>query len=285
MRPRLHAEVTGQGPTAVIQGPAWGPSSDYLRLTLAPLLEGFRVLTYDPRNVGRSERVDAPEAQATHHLVDDLEQLREELGLEDLVLLGHSHGGVVAMGYAVRHPERLRGLVLLSTGVLEPGSSADSRRLVQQMAADPRRQEAVELFRKGGGRPEGRGQSEGIRTDAGLARWMRRLMPLYFYDLEAMQRFQRSLRNTPPPSVAALQRMPREVPEPWVVEGLAAAEVPTLILTGRYDVAAPPAAARDLLERIPHAELSVLDRSGHHPWVEEPEAFREALEEFLRRLP
>jgi len=76
MAVRLRSRITGAGRPLLIQGPAWGPSSDYLRLTLAPLLDGVQVITYDPRNTGGSPRVEAPDAQAVEHLVDDLEGLR-----------------------------------------------------------------------------------------------------------------------------------------------------------------------------------------------------------------
>ena len=76
----------GSGYPIVIQAPAWGPSSDYLRLTLAPLLENFQVITFDPRNVGRSQIVEEDDAQATEKLVDDLEALRAELGLKRFCL-------------------------------------------------------------------------------------------------------------------------------------------------------------------------------------------------------
>ena len=73
VNPRLHTQIMGSGYPIVIQAPAWGPSSDYLRLTLAPLLENFQVITFDPRNVGRSQIVEENDAQATEKLVDDLE--------------------------------------------------------------------------------------------------------------------------------------------------------------------------------------------------------------------
>lgn len=274
----LDVQVSGSGEPAILQGPAWGPSSDYLRKTLVPLLEGLRVITYDPRNVGRSGTVDHPEAQATEALVEDLETVRIRHGIDEpFVLMGHSHGGFVAMAYAVLHPGRLRGLVLLNTSVHEPGSAPETGRLLEELGRDPRRREALELYRDNDGRPEEHAD------DREMARWSRRLMPLYFFDLEAMERFQRRLRSTPLPSAAAYRRTPRR-PERWVEDALPGLQVRTLVLTGSHDVATPPSEAEHLHELLPDAELVVIERAGHHPWVERPDAFQAAIRGFLLDL-
>ncbi len=274
---RLHFDVEGNGPAAIVQSPAWGPSSDYLRQTLVPLMDGFRVVTFDPRNVGLSARIDTPDAQAVEHLVDDLERLRAELAIERFLLLGHSHGGLVSMAYAVRHPQRLSGLVLLNTSVQLSGGGPEVEALLSRMEADPLRKRAVELFRQTGGR------LRDLQTDADLARHLRDLMPVYFYDLEKMRQFGREARSTRPPSVAALTRVPEEG-VPWIDEGLPTVDVPALVITGRHDVVTPPAASEYICSRLPRAELAIFENSGHHPWFEEPEAFREVFADFVAQL-
>ncbi len=274
MAVRLETWSTGEGPPLVVQGPAWGPSSDYLRLTLVPLLDGLRVITFDPRNVGESSRVEAPDAQAVEHLVDDLESLRRRLGLERFVLAGHSHGGFVAMAYAIRHPRHLAGLVLLNTAVRRGLPDDDLENVLDELATDPARTEAIEIFRATNGR------LQCVESDAELARRMRRLMPAYFVDLEAMRRFRLQARGARPPSHRALARVADEL-EPWVERALPEVRVPALVVTGRYDVATTPANARRIHELLPGSRLEIFERSGHHPWAEEPERFEEILRGFL----
>jgi len=261
----------------LIQGPAWGPSSDYLRLTLVPLLEGCRVATYDPRNVGDAPRVDVADAQAVEHLVADLESVRQQLGFERFVLAGHSHGGFIAMAYAVRHPQHLDGMLLLNTAVRRDPPQEDTERILRALAEDPARRTAVELFRATRGRPVA------AATDAELARHMRQLMPAYFFDLEAMRRFALSARAARPPSAAALARVPDEL-EPWVEAGLADVDVVTLVVAGAYDVATTVADARRVHRLLPRSTLEIFPRSGHHPWVEEPERFASLVGGFLAEL-
>jgi pimeloyl-ACP methyl ester carboxylesterase len=275
---RLRPRETGSGRPLVIQGPAWGPSSDYLRLTLAPLLQrDHRVITFDPRNVGEGPRADCDDAQATEHLVADLETLRRQLSLERFVLAGHSHGGFIAMGYAVRHGEFLDALLLFNTRLGESGRDDAAERVLQRFAADPRRREAVELFRATGGRPDG------VDSNAELARQIRVLMPAYFYDLGAMRELARAARSSRAPSAEALARMPERA-ESWVQKGLATVDVPTLVITGRYDIATTPADARRIHSLLPRSRLEVLERSGHHPWMEEPERFTALVGDFLAAL-
>lgn len=274
MTVKLQPNVTGDGPPLLIQGPAWGPSSAYLRATLAPLFPDRRVVTYDPRNVGSGPRVADERAQAVEHLVADLEGLRRQLGLERFTLAGHSHGGFIAMAYAIRHPERLDALLLFNTRVRRGLGRHQVEQVLAEYAADSARRAAVDLFRATDGRPRG------ADSDVELARQMRKMMPVYFFDLDAMERFAAAVRDAGLPSAAALARVP-EHPERWVEDGLPGVVVPALVLTGRYDVATPPADAQHIHELLPDSRLEILERSGHHPWVEEPERFASVVREFL----
>jgi len=133
------------------------------------------------------------------------------------------------------------------------------------------------LFRATGRRPRG------ATDDVALARQMRRLMPAYFFDLDAMRRFGKLVRDAGSPSAAALQRVPEDF-EPWVEQGLPTVDVPALVLTGRFDIATTPAEARHIVDLLPRARLEILERSGHHPWAEEPERFVALLQAFLGEL-
>jgi 3-oxoadipate enol-lactonase len=110
---RLAAEVEGEGePVVLVHGlgfsrKAWRPQID--ALTAA----GWRCVSYDLRGFGASEMPRAPYRVET--LAADLEAVRAALGLDRFHLVGHSMGGMVSLGYAVDHPERVRSLFLAST--------------------------------------------------------------------------------------------------------------------------------------------------------------------------
>lgn len=274
---RLPFARTGHGPPLLLQGPAWGPSNDYLRQTLVPLLSGFEVITYDPRNVGGSPRVADSDAQSTANLVADLEAVREAAGRDRVVLAGHSHGGFIAMGYAARHPERVAALLLLHTRVRDHEPDPEAEEILRRFASDPRRREAVEMFRVTAGRPRN------VDSDADLARRLRRLMPAYFYDLDALRRFAAAARGAPPPSAAAIRRMPEHL-EDWVAREIEGLPTPTLVVTGRHDVATTSADALRIAALLPAARVEIMECSGHHSWVEEPRRFTDVTRRFLQQV-
>jgi proline iminopeptidase len=67
------------------------------------------------------------------------------------------------------------------------------------------------------------------------------------------------------------------------VPRLGEVSVPTLILAGRDDFICPPSQAKIMHEGIPHSELVVFERSGHFPYIEEPDAFFDAVRGWLQR--
>lgn len=269
---------TGEGAPAIVQGPGWGPTSDYLRVTLAPLLAeiGLRVMTFDPRNVGDSPDVDAPDAQAASALAADLERLRRRLDLDRFLLFGHSHGAFVAMAYAVLHPERLCGLVLLDASLRGPSAATDDEALEGELREHQR--QALD------DQDEACRRRREIDSDRELARWMRRAMPANFHDPQAAEHFQRALVGARAPSARALRRVPEREAEGWVEERLPEVDLPTLVLTGSHDVSTPPADSRHIASLLPDARLAVIEGAGHHPWFERPEEFGAAIEAFLQEL-
>ena len=104
----------GSGPTLVCHPGGPGFSSLYLG-DLAGLGDELELVLLDPRGTGGSDPARDPGGYAIADYASDLEELREHLGLEQLLLLGHSHGGVVAIEYAATHPDRVERLILAST--------------------------------------------------------------------------------------------------------------------------------------------------------------------------
>lgn len=237
--------LSGSGREAVIQGPGWGPSSDYLRLTLVPLLPSLRTLTYDVRNTGLGPRRTAPESQAVVALADDLDRLRRAYELDNFVLIGHSHGGFISMAYAALHASAVSALVLVAPSLEAP-------------ALPPASASQIEMIR-----------------------WLRGRMAQHFVDQQALERFRSELRHSPAPSLEALRGMPAQREE-WVGQSLPALTVPTLVVLGAQDRVIPPEQGRRVAELIPDSRLVVLERAGHNPWLEQPAAFCAALENFLQ---
>ena len=111
---KLTYRKLGHGPVLVCHPGGPGFSSAYMG-DLAGLWERFTLVILNPRGTDGSDR---PADAGAYHLDDyvaDLEELRGHLGLERMLLLGYSHGGIVAQAYASKYPHRVERLVLAST--------------------------------------------------------------------------------------------------------------------------------------------------------------------------
>jgi len=97
-------------PVLMVHGGPGGGSNPFMRRLHDP--KGYRIIAFDQRGCGRSRPHASLEDNTTWHLVEDMERLREELGIERWQLLGGSWGSALALAYGERHPERVSELVL-----------------------------------------------------------------------------------------------------------------------------------------------------------------------------
>lgn len=273
----LRYRVAGAGPVLVVQAPGWGVGAAPYEPTFGRFEERFTVVYYDPRGSGRSE---SPESAADLHvdaLVSDLEGLRAHLGLDSFALVGHSHGGFLALHYALRHPRRVSRLLTLNAQLVGIRGHPDERdELPDHAGFAPAMAEfeaagAFEAF-------------ETIRTDREATALLHLMAPLYFQQPAGVAGLRAALavRDLPLRTLQAVSATDGGFPLGQGLRGLA---VPTLVVNGRHDMFCPPSAARTLAEMMPAARLLVLEESGHFPWIEEPEAFfREAIA-FLAAAP
>jgi pimeloyl-ACP methyl ester carboxylesterase len=124
--PTLQGEATGEGPPVVLCHGITATRRYVLHGSKALPRAGHEVIAYDARGHGRSDPAPAGEGYGYPRLVEDLERvIADQVGEGRLLLAGHSMGAHTAIAYALRHPERLAGLVVIGpvyTGAIEPGS-------------------------------------------------------------------------------------------------------------------------------------------------------------------
>lgn len=89
-----------------------GASSDYMASLESLAGKNLRVVRFDLRGTGKSSAPVNPKEYSPEFYVKDLEALRQNLGIEKMILLGHSYGGLTAMNYAIAHPTNVAGLIL-----------------------------------------------------------------------------------------------------------------------------------------------------------------------------
>jgi len=247
-----------------------GPGLDhsYFKPWLSPLAEDFQLVYIDHRGTGRSERVPL-ETCTIEQMADDLEELRKQLGLGKITLIGNSFGGMWAQVYAVRYPENLDRLILITTS---PSNSFWESAAVELEARATPEQKAVgpSLF-------EGK-----VTSEEEFMAWWEVMLPLYFYKWDDSIGGQMIKRGVDDPLVAAYM-FENEIPKYDVRNQLHLVTVPTLVCSGRHDWVTPVNECEAVAELIPNAELVLFEKSGHMPFIEEPDKFVEVVRDFLKR--
>jgi pimeloyl-ACP methyl ester carboxylesterase len=273
-RRRLAYRRRGEGPVLVCHGGGPGFSSLYLG-DLAGLGNELELVLLDPRGTGGSTKPPDPRAYAIEDYVSDLEELREHLGLERMQLFGHSHGGIVAMAYAARHPERVERLILASTlARFSPEQAAAMAAAVEAHADEPWYEDARAALEA-----EEAGEFE---NDEELADLSLREFPFYFARYGDEERAYVATLGGDKPNADALRLFNKEqVPSFDLRPELAQVAAPTLVVAGEEDFITGPLSAAELSEGIAAAETVLIPGCGHFIFVEAPEAFRDAVLAFL----
>jgi proline-specific peptidase len=271
---RLAYRRTGEGLVLVCHGGGPGFSSLYLG-DLAGLGDELELVLLDPRGTGGSAKPSDPRAYAIEDYVSDLEGLREHLGLERMQLFGHSHGGIVAIAYAARHPEQVERLILAnSLARFSPELEAAMAAAVESHADEPWYEDARAALEA-----EEAGEFE---TDEELAELTLREFPFYFARYGDDERaYLETLRGDTPNADALRLFNQEQVPSFDLRPELAQIAAPTLVIAGDEDFITGPLSAAELSEGIAGAETVLIPGCGHFIFVEAPEAFRDSVLAFL----
>jgi proline iminopeptidase len=271
---KIRYRIAGQGPTIMVQAPGWGIGTGLYEKTLAPLERDFTVVYHDTRGSGGSVPVADSTSMNVGQFVTDLEALRTYLGIESFALLGHSHGGFIAMNYALAYPRNLSALVLVDSqlGVDEPRE--DAQRTVPKLAQDPRFAQAVGVF----------SSPWRMDTDEEMKALVDGVWPLYFFDPSAgVAATSREVLRSGTISCAAMKETSATNGQFLVRNRLGNITVPTLVLVGRHDFICSPVQAQAIHAGVTGSVLEVFERSGHLPWLEEPQLFFNTLGRFLAK--
>ena len=118
----LYYKSIGSGTPLVIVHGGPGLAHNYLFSYFSRLSDNFRVIFYDQRASGKSNGHENPTEVTMSNFVEDLEGIRKVFGIEKLHILGQSYGGVIALSYAVKYPEKMGSLLLLESSTVDSES-------------------------------------------------------------------------------------------------------------------------------------------------------------------
>jgi len=209
------------------------------------------IICYDKRGHGLSDCPPAPYAIQDH--TDDVAALVEFLGHEKAILIGDSVGGMIALDYAIQHPEKVTELVLCDTAA--------------KLGTTDYWQERIETL-----------QSSGYSQLAEmiLSRWF---SPDYSTRCPAEYNgYRNMLTRTPLEGYIGTCQAIRDADLREPAQNMTA---PTLVLCGAEDSATPPELVSELAKILPNARFELIEEAGHIPSIEQPQVMAEKIKLFL----
>jgi proline iminopeptidase len=281
----IYYEEFGKGKPLVIVHGGPGASHDYFLPYLVPLARHNRLIFIDERGSGKSEKLEDVSKYTVENMVEDVEAVRKALGLGKISLLGHSYGGVLAQAYALKYQKNLTHLILCSTFPSTKQMNEVFVKMKEKMPAELR--ERIDKLEKEGLYGHGKEYEQNRYTnDYMIAAWGDGYFP-YLYQ-----------RNPDPnydPVANGIMSwdLYKEMWGPdgeFIIDGnlksveyvdkLSAIKVPTLVNCGDNDECAPWL-AKEMNEKIAGSKLVIFPKSGHMTFVDQPDLFIKAVDEFL----
>ncbi len=269
-----------------------GYNSYSFEKTIGAQLERHTQMIYlDERGSGRSERP-RDKRYEMPVLVEDVEALRKYLGVGQIIVMGHSFGGTIALEYAARHPNHVRKLIILD-GAADIPQTLDLWQ-VQIQHKYPSVWQNMESSEKGRLFQEALAQKD----NCALARARFALLTevLSHVDSSEFRQWQQfhdqhyrkeqdaldvtsGLRNTG--EIGSAYFGPESDFLCYRFTAYNKITMSTLVIVGRYDGAIGVEQMLSLDKHLPHAQLDEFDQSAHFPYAEEPAKFEQDVAAFL----
>ncbi|MGD8322924.1 MAG: prolyl aminopeptidase [Gammaproteobacteria bacterium] len=295
---RLYYEQSGQPagmPAVFLHGGPGGGSGANARRFFDP--QRYRIVVFDQRGAGRSEPRASLEANTTAHLIDDIEVLRERLGIDRWLVFGGSWGSTLALSYAQAHPRRVSALVLRGIFLLrqreidwfyQDGASRVFPDRWQDFLAPIPEHERGNLLRAYHRRLNDPNLDVQLEAARAWSVWEGATSALLPND-DLVSTFSAD------EFAIALARIETHY---FVNGGFFASEhdllrgiesirhIPAVIVQGRYDIVCPMESAWELARAWPEAEFNIVPAAGHSAY--EPDiasALIEATDAFARGDP
>jgi proline iminopeptidase len=270
----IHYTVRGSGPVLIAH--SGGPGMDARGWDDFAKIDDFVTLVViHPRGSGLSGPA-AGDAYLLPDYASDVEALRIRLGLEKPIVMGWSHGGMVAQQFAFTYPDSLSKLILFDTSAYFGEFLSDIEAAVQEFKDEPWFERSFAALKA-----EWDGKYE---TDEDMAKLWAEEMKFYFTKFDARASAYHERTKDLPVRIAPLKVFnDREAASMDLRPHLGKISVPTLVIVGRHDFITNVAMAEEMVRNIPNAKLEIFERSGHYALVEEPEKFYRVIKEFVER--
>lgn len=270
-------QVTGSGnatPLLLLHGGPGAPSH-YLE-PLKRIASDRPVVIYDQLGAGRSPATNDEALWTIERFVLELAQVRAALDLEEVHILGHSWGSMLAMEYLLTEPDGVKSVIFASPALNTVRWTEDARKLLEALPA-----ETLDVIE----RHEADGTTDAPEYQNAVMEYYRlylsRSDPWSPHLMAAFEGFNTDLYGymwgpSEFTATGTLKNYNREAE-------LSKLDLPVLFTTGRYDEATPET-VRHFQSLTPGAELQIFEGSAHMTMLDEPEAYADAVADFLNKV-
>lgn len=267
---RLFYRQEGSGPPVILLSGGPGMDVDYLVPAARALPSNVTRIFFEQRGTGRSRSALTPATMTLDGAVADLEALRVHLRQDRLLLVGHSWGGMLALAYAAAHPDRIDRLILIGSGgpTLEFTQWFDDNIVARLRPEDIAAADAAQAS-----------AVKGVDPNTAMLQHLRAITPGYFFNRAKAVAFAPTITLNAEVSSLLFADLAKRYD---VREGLTRLKRPVLIVHGHQDPIGDKT-AEDLHRLLTESTLVYIDKAGHYPWIEQPEAFTKAIGGFLEK--
>lgn len=239
---------------------------------LGGLSRSRQLVLLDLRGTGDSATPADPASYRCDRLVDDVLALQDHLGLASADVLGHSAGANIAVLYALRHPRRVRSLVLVTPSGRAVGLEPDTEL----------RREIINLRRDEPWFPGASAAFERIAAGQGTEQDWAATAPFFYGRWDATAQAYDAAGEGQTNEAAAEAFGADGAFDPAATRAaLASLDSPVLVIGGRLDLQRPPAVTEEYAKLFPNSRLVAQPGAGHFPWLDDPGQFVSAVTEFL----
>ncbi len=263
---------TGEPVLFIHGGP--GLSHDYFLPHVAALSDQLKLILYDQRGCGRSDVNLSTDDMTMAQFLGDINALLTEQGIGKVHLFGHSFGGLIAMQFAIAYPDKIKSLILCNSVAASKEFDALSAKKQREAMTDQDNQARSAIFASDhfkNGKPE----AYELLFKIGFKR--------SFYDTLAVDKLELHLMSNFSKTSKLLYGLSPDLVAYDLHPALAKLSIPSLVIHGSADLI-PDEVGKKLAATLPNAQYVVFEKSGHFPFIEEPDAFTETITSFVKAI-
>lgn len=280
----LYVEEEGRGMPVVLINGGPGGTHHYFHPWFSRARKWARVIYYDQRGTGLSDFEPGEKGYSVEQAVRDLDAVRQALNIDRWVVLGYSYGGFLAQFYALNHPERTAGIVLVNASPGMAVGREDGR--IKEFLTDKERARLEEI----------REEVTRLREENG---WdVRKTVEVLIYNNALNGDWKLQHYHKPTPERAAQMALYEWVNDSGfngivgstmnridLTGAFETCPIPTLICEGAWDMTWNPEKAEIIHGNHPGSELVMFAHSAHQLFEDEPDNFFGKLRDFVGGLP